>query len=210
MFVNDSRCLCGNLSVEGTPADPDALSSSRAHFRVGEPVLQIHAAAIAVARPPRILIRSPSHHRVELTCGDCHARLAVYASRRGAFCQISRGADPRHMGSLPSEAFIAPLYLAAVPASIRRLFRPGAIEGEPERARIDDAADFDFMFSRMDEAVVGSFSGLGLFARDRAYLNLGEAQPAPQFGFRRPCAEAAEVPGGGDGGPETDGTAPLP
>jgi hypothetical protein len=167
MSENDSRCECGNISVLGSASDGPV--SCQVHFHLSGPssILQVHRGAISVSALGRIEVHSPDHHRLDVSCLDCGSRLAIYASRRGAFCQFS--VSRPLCGSLSSDAFLASAQ-THIPASIRSLFRHRDIETAVVQAKEFDAADYEVMFSRSTDAIVGPYSSVGQFVTGPEWL----------------------------------------
>jgi hypothetical protein len=186
--VNVYYCECRNLAVTGTHALDIRPSSCHGRFQLDgqPPVIQIHKAAIFVERPTLIHIEVLSRRNVDVLCDDCGCKLLLHASRKGAFCQITRPLPTPVYGSLPNRVLSVPDYSHQLPLSVRPLFRQSETDLFPDnrtespieilmtppdyRDRTDEATDDDLMFGSSRGPFVGSYSALGRFATDEDYM----------------------------------------
>jgi hypothetical protein len=173
MSGNQSHCACGNISVFGSPSNGPVSCQVHFHLTGPLPIFQVHRGAISVAILSKIEVRSSNHHRLDVNCLACGSRLLVYASRRGAFCQFSVPLSRPLSGSLSTDAFLAPVQ-ASVPASIRPLFRHRDIQAAVAQAKEFDATDYEVMFARSTNAIVGSYSMIGQFVAEPNWFVLPE------------------------------------
>jgi hypothetical protein len=149
-----AQCTCGSVSVIGS------ISSRRGDRPL--PTLQIHRQAIAITDFSAAQVQGRTSHDADVHCHRCGWRLAVHASRRGAFCQFLPPQPP--MGGLPA---CPARPVMPVPRPIRRLFRDFDTAA-------DDAQDFELMFAGTRDPIVGSYSGLGRFVVDSEYLTFAD------------------------------------
>jgi hypothetical protein len=168
MFGNGGLCICGNISVTGTSAQGLNLASFHDYFQQDPhlPILQIHREAISIANLASIQVSSSNHHQLDVICTQCKSKLAIHASRRGAYCQFSSLATEPIPGTLPTEA--VSVANQVVPASFRSLFKQREVEDAINKAKSneDDPTDFEMMFGRTNEPFVGSYSEVGKFVTE--------------------------------------------
>jgi hypothetical protein len=147
-------CKCRSVAVSGAPAPPTARASRHSQFdpQRQQPILEIHSGGIRVPERARVSIQVTEKRGLVLTC-TCGWKLAVHASKRGAFCQFEKPPPHAACGSLPEAPFLAGFH--RVPGSLRRLFAP---ESDSELFGTHD--EMDSMFGRRVDPLVGSFSGV--------------------------------------------------
>jgi hypothetical protein len=166
--IHPSSCH-GRFQLEGQP-----------------PVIQIHKGALFVERPTEIHIEVLSRRNVDVLCDGCGCKLLLHASRKGAFCQITRPLPTPVYGSLPNRVLSVSEYSHQLPLSIRPLFRQSEADLFPDerkepaieigitsldfRERCDEATDDDLMFGSSRGPFIGSYSAMGRFATDEDYM----------------------------------------
>ena len=178
--------------VEGTPVA--SLKGTGCHGKFHKtdsaPVHQIHKGAIHLNDSEKIEVQPIGSHQIDVTCQSCGCRLVVYASKKGAFCQLGLPIWTAVCGSLPSDSFLMNgSYGNHIPKSMRRLFQEDQIKEfisekathyladddhflPPQNSGVidQDAEDYDMMFANADDPIVGSYSELGQFTKEGDYL----------------------------------------
>jgi hypothetical protein len=178
---NVHHCRCHNLAVTGAQAVDFRPSACHGRFKGNSqaPVIQIHKAALYIERPADIEVNVRSKRTVDIICRSCGCTLLLYASRKGAFCQITEPAPMPVYGSLPNRVLTIAASTSPMPLSVRPLFRQRetdlfqfADQGARSdgRDRTDDPTDEDLMFGNGLEPFVGSYSALGRFATEDDYF----------------------------------------
>lgn len=186
---NGTTCTCGNMSVTGSVAHKQSAFQGKFHNTDTVPVHQIHRGAIDLSDVAQIEVRPLGTHQINITCQSCGCRLIIYASKKGAFCQLKQPVLTAVYGSCPSDSFMVSAASGChIPKSMQRLFQGDQIQGlitQNASNLTDDynlvlphktmggeqeGEDYDVMFGNTDEPIVGSYSEVGLFTKESDYL----------------------------------------
>lgn len=87
------------------------------------PMYQIHKNSIHISNTTQLRAHMIGPREVEITCLECGSLLHVYASKKGAFCQIKEAKPVIICGSYPSETLLGCLCFSSLPKSMRSLFK---------------------------------------------------------------------------------------
>lgn len=87
------------------------------------PLFQIHKNSIHISNTTQLRVHMIGPREVEITCLECGCLLHVYASKKGAFCQITESKPVIMCGSYPSETLLGCLCFSSLPSSMRSLFK---------------------------------------------------------------------------------------
>lgn len=87
------------------------------------PILQVHKNSIHISNTTQLRVHMIGPHEVEMTCLECGSLLHVYASKKGAFCQLTETKPVIICGSYPSATLLGCFGFSSLPKSMRPLFK---------------------------------------------------------------------------------------
>lgn len=184
MSSEGSHCRCHNLTVSGEPTGNIMGMYRKGHFHgldcADSPAYKISKDSIAIANHAMATVEMIGSNQCEVTCLECGDKLHIDFNKV-SYCKFI---DPYSMStSVPVRRHSNPLEVKSIPSQFTQYFKSRdnfdpinlshPIEYTDTTIFLDDSeedSDFEIMFSRDFDPVVGSYAELGKFTHDSEYL----------------------------------------
>lgn len=179
--MNDQReqtCNCGSIFISGIPISEDSIrgfSSYPIHFLTANQtqIYEIHSQNIVISDNNKVALSSKSSCEFVLTCCDCNVSFSILANPKVCYvCQVNDNFSRKRRRNSQVDIKDS-LNLSLHPVLIKyiKISKDDSqltTKISPSQSVLDPVlnpefeigdADYDFMFSRKTQVIVGSYKG---------------------------------------------------